>query len=182
MGFLLLGVDSLIASIAVGPILAKRSLAVLAWFAVLFGVGDGAGYLLGTALHYSIPDNLSSTIEYGMMLILGIYWLIVAVVSRMAAHAEMSQKSHWGVWLLPWLLSVDNITFGAVDGVPAHFSVWQSAGAQFLSSAVQAGLGLAIGIGVVAAFPAIRRRMPLANAVAGILIILGAGFMLVTGL
>jgi hypothetical protein len=48
-------------------------------------------------------------------------------------------------------------------------------------SAVQAGIGLAAGIGIVAAFPVLRRRMPLANAVAGVLILLGAGFMLVTG-
>jgi hypothetical protein len=181
MGFLLLGVDSLIACIAVGPILAKRKLAVLSSFALLFGVGDGGGYLLGTAFHYSISDGLSSSIEYGVMLALGIYWLAVALISRGAAKAELSEKSHWGVWVLPWVLSVDNITYGVVSGVPAHFSVLASAGEQALSSAVQAGIGLAIGIGVVAAFPALRRRMPLANAVAGILIILGAGFMLVTG-
>jgi hypothetical protein len=180
MGFLLLGVDSLIACIAVGPIMSRR-LAILVPFALLFGVGDGGGYLLGTALHYSMPDNLSSSIEYGVMLILGIYWLAVAVISKMAAKAELSAKSRWGVWILPWLLSIDNITYGAVNGVPAHFSVWASAGEQALSSAVQAGVGLAIGIGVVAAFPAVRRRMPLANAVAGVLIIAGAGLMLVTG-
>jgi hypothetical protein len=181
VGFLLLGVDSLIACVAVGPIMAKRSLAVLSSFAVLFGVGDGAGFLIGTAFHYSMSGRLGNSIEYGVMLILGSYWLSVAVISRMAARAELTEKSHWGVWLLPWLLTVDNITFGAVDGVPAHFSVWQSAGEQFLSSAAQAGVGLAIGIGVVAAIPALRRRLPLANALAGVLMIAGAGVMLVTG-
>lgn len=182
MGFLLLGVDSLIACIAIGPIMAKRRVAVLTSLALLFGVGDGAGFLLGTAFHYSISDSLSSTIEYGFMLALGIYWLAVALLSRGAAKAELSQKSHWGVWILPWALSVDNITYGVVDGVPAHFSVWASAGEQALSSAVQAGIGLAIGIGVVAAIPAVRRHMSLANALAGVLVILGAGVMLVTGL
>jgi hypothetical protein len=181
MGFLLLGVDSLIACIAVGPIMAKRKLAVLSSFAVLFGVGDGAGYLLGTAFHYSVSNGLSNSIEYGFMLALGIYWLAVALFSRGAAKAEKSNKHHWMVWALPWVLSVDNITYGVVSGVPQHFSVWASAGEQFLSSAVQAGIGLAIGIGVVAAFPAVRRRMPLANAMAGVLIIAGAGLMLVTG-
>ena len=180
MGFLLLGVDSLIACIAVGPIMQRRML-VLTSFALLFGVGDGAGYLLGTAFHYSAPDSLSSPVEYGVMLILGVYWLGVAVLSKMSAKAELSSKSRWGVWILPWALSIDNISYGAVNGVPAHFSVWASAGEQFLSSAVQAGIGLAIGIGVVAAFPVVRRRMPLANAVAGCLIIAGAGVMLVTG-
>jgi hypothetical protein len=47
MGFLLLGVDSLIACIAVGPIISRR---VAVPFALLFGVGDGGGYLLGTAV------------------------------------------------------------------------------------------------------------------------------------
>jgi hypothetical protein len=28
------------------------------------------------------------------------------------------------VWILPWALSVDNITYGLVSGVPAHASVW----------------------------------------------------------
>jgi putative Mn2+ efflux pump MntP len=181
MGFLLLGVDSLIACIAIGPIMAKRRAAVLSWLAVLFGVGDGAGYLLGTVLHYSMPDSLSSSIEYGVMVILGVYWLAVALISRSAAKAELSDKSRWGVWILPWLLSVDNITYGAVNGVPAHFSVWASAGEQALSSAVQAGIGLAIGIYVVGRIPAIRRRMPLANAITGVLIIAGAGIMYVTG-
>jgi len=181
MGFLLLGVDSLIACIAIGPIMAKRSLAVLTSLAVLFGVGDGAGYLLGTALHYSIPDSLSADIEYSVLVILGVYWIAVAVISRMAAKAEVSDKSHWGVWVLPWALSVDNITYGAVNGVPAHFSVWASAGEQFLSSAVQAGVGLAIGIGVVAAIPGLRRRMPVVNALAGVLLLAGAGLMYVTG-
>ena len=181
MGFLLLGVDSLIACIAVGPLLAKWRLSALSSFAVLFGVGDGGGYLLGTALHYSMPDTLSADIEYAVLGILGVYWLAVAVISRMAAKAELSEKSHWGVWILPWALSVDNITYGAVTGVPQHFSVWASAGEQALSSAVQAGVGLAIGIGVLAAFPAVKRRMPLVNAVAGVLLLAGAGLMYATG-
>jgi hypothetical protein len=47
------------------------------------------------------------------------------------------------VWILPWALSIDNITCGLVDGVPAHASIWFSAGEQTLSSAVQAGAMLA---------------------------------------
>ena len=58
--WLLLGVDSLIACIAVGPIMDRR-LSVLVPFALLFGVGDGGGYLLGTALHWSYPDSWVSS-------------------------------------------------------------------------------------------------------------------------
>jgi hypothetical protein len=178
VGFLLLGIDSLIACIAVGPIMGRRLL-VLSSFALLFGVGDGGGYLLGTALHYSIPDSLSNTIEFGFLLILGVYWIAIAFLSKKAAQAELQEKSRWGVWILPWALSVDNLTYGAVNGIPAHYSVLASAGEQALSSAVQAGIGLAIGIGLVAAFPAMRRRMALANGIAGVLVIVAAGALFV---
>jgi hypothetical protein len=180
MGFLLLGVDSLIACIAVGPIMGRR-LPVLSSFAVLFGVGDGGGFLLGTALHFSMPDNVSNFIEYGFLGILGVYWIAIALISRKAAEAEPQSRSRWGVWVLPWALSVDNITYGAVSGVPAHFSVWASAGEQALSSAVQAGIGLAIGIGIATAFPALRRRMALANGVAGGLLLVAAGALIAVG-
>jgi hypothetical protein len=178
VGFLLLGVDSLIACIAVGPIMGRRLL-VLSSFVLLFGVGDGGGYLLGTALHYSIPDSVSTAVEFGFLFILGAYWIGIAVLSRKAAQAELEPKSRWGVWILPWALSVDNLTYGAVDGIPAHYSAWLSAGEQALSSAVQAGIGLAIGIGLVAAFPAMRRRLAMSNAIAGVLILAAAGALFV---
>jgi hypothetical protein len=182
MGFLLLGVDSLIACIAVGPIMSRRLL-VLGSFALLFGVGDGGGYLLGTAFHWSVPDNVSNIVETGFLVILGIYWIALAIYSKWAAKQELEQtsKARWGVWILPWVLSVDNITYGLVNGIPAHYSVWLSAGEQALSSAVQAGIGLAIGLGLAALFPVVRRRMVLANGICGGLLIAAAGVLLVVG-
>jgi hypothetical protein len=178
--WLLLGTDSLIACIAVGPIMAKRSLAVLSSFAVLFGVGDGLGYLLGCAIHWSYPDSLGF-LAPTVVAVIGVYWIGVAIVSRMAAKAELSEKSHWGIWILPWLLSLDNITYGVVNGVSGGASTWLSAFEQFLSSALQAGVGLAVGIGIAAAIPAVRQRMWLANATAGVLMITGGIVMYVTG-
>jgi putative Mn2+ efflux pump MntP len=182
MGFLLLGVDSLIACIAVGPIMSRRLL-VLTPFVLLFGVGDGGGYLLGTAFHWSVPDNVSNIIETGFLVILGIYWIALAIYSKWAAKQELEQtsKARWGVWILPFALSVDNITYGLVNGIPAHYSVWLSAGEQALSSAAQAGIGLGIGIGLAALFPVMRRRMALANGIAGGLLIAAAGVLLVVG-
>jgi hypothetical protein len=182
MGFLLLGVDSLIACIAVGPIMSRR-LMVLGSFAVLFGVGDGGGYLLGTAFHWSVPDNVSNIVETGFLVILGIYWIALAIYSKWAARQEQEQtsKAHWALWALPWVLSIDNITYGLVSGVPAHYTALASAGEQALSSTVQASIGLAIGIGLAYAFPAVRRRMALANGIAGSLLIIGAGVLLVVG-
>jgi small basic protein len=173
MGFLLLGVDSLIACIAVGPIISRR---IAVPFALLFGVGDGGGFLLGTAFHWSVPDTLSNILQTAILVALGVY-------SKWAAKQELEQtsKARWGVWILPAVLSIDNITFGLVDGVPAHASVWFSAGAQALSSTAQAGIGLAIGMAIAYAFPAVRRRMALANGIAGAALIVGAGVLLAVG-
>jgi hypothetical protein len=178
MGFLLLGIDSLIACIAVGPIISRRAAVP---FALLFGVGDGGGFLLGTAFHWSMPDNVSSIVETATLVALGIYWLAIAILSRRAAMAGQQSSPRWGVWILPWVLSIDNITFGVVDGVPHNASVWFSAGEQALSSAIQAGIGLAITMAIAYAFPALRRRIPLANGVAGGALILAAGTLLIVG-
>src|ERR1700734_3192544 len=122
--WLLLGTDSLIACIAVGPMMARR-MSVLVPFALLFGVG--LGYLLGCALHWSYPDNLSF-LAPTVVAVIGVYWIVVAVVARRAAAAEENPRARWGVWVLPWLLSLDNITYGAVNGVSGGASIWASAG------------------------------------------------------
>ena len=179
MAWLLLGVDSLIACIAVGPMVSRR-MSVLVPFALLFGVGDGGGFLLGSALHWSYPDNLSF-LAPTVVAVIGIYWIAVAIVSRKAAAAEENPRARWGIWVLPWLLSLDNITFGVVDGVSNGASVWASAGEQALSSALQAGIGLAIGIGLAYSIPALRRRMWLANATAGAAMLVAAGVLYVVG-
>src|SRR5580698_10392134 len=178
LGFLLLGVDSLIACIAVGPIITRRMAAPLI---ILFGVGDGGGFLLGSAFHWSISDSLSNVLQTAILVALGVYWIALAIFSKRAAIAEQESRSHWGIWILPWALSIDNITYGLVDGVPAHASVWFSAGEQALSSSVQAGIGLAIGIALAALFPVVRRRMALANGIAGALLIVSAGVLLAVG-
>ncbi len=180
MGFLLLGVDSLIACIAIGPIMSRR-LAACGALVVLFGIGDGGGFLLGSAFHWSVSDSLSNILQTSILVVLGLYWIAIAIFSKRAAAAEQESRSHWGIWVLPWALSIDNITYGIVDGVPAHASVWFSAGEQALSSSVQAGIGLAIGMGLAALFPVVRRRMALANGIAGALMIAAAGVLLVVG-
>ena len=178
MGFLLLGVDSLIACIAIGPIISRRWAAPLI---ALFGIGDGGGYLLGTAFHWSVPDGVSNIVQTAVLLALGLYWIAIAIFSKKAAMAEQQSKSRWGVWILPWLLSLDNITYGAVDGASHGASIYLSAFEQFASSAIQAGVGLAIGVGIAYSIPALRRHMWLANATAGALMIVGAGVLHAVG-
>ena len=176
-GFLLLGTDRPFACIAVGVIISRR---IAIPFAILFG--DGGGYLLGTAFHWSVSDSFSTFVTTSVLVILGLYWLAVAAYSRWATAKDPdSTRARWAVWILPWALSIDNITYGLVDGVPAHASVWASAGVQALSSSVQAGIGLAIGLGIAYAFPAVRRRMPLANGIAGVALIAAAGVLLAVG-
>jgi putative Mn2+ efflux pump MntP len=149
----------------------------------LFGVGDGGGFLLGSAFHWSVSDTLSNILQTAILVALGLYWIALAIYSKWAAKQELQQssKARWAVWILPWALSIDNITFGLVDGVPAHASVWFSAGEQALSSSAQAGIGLAIGMGLAFLFPVVRRRMALANGIAGAALIVAAGALLFVG-
>jgi putative Mn2+ efflux pump MntP len=178
MGFLLLGIDSLIACIAVGAIIRRR------WsvpFAALFGICDGGGFLLGTAFHWSMPDRVSNITEAVVLGVLGLYWIGIAIFSRQAALADQQSRSRWAVWVLPFVLSVDNITFGLVDGVSKNASVWQSAGEQAVSSAILAGIGLVVGMGIAYAIPTLRRRMALANGVCGVALLVACGVILTVG-
>jgi hypothetical protein len=61
------------------------------------------------------------------------------------------------VWALPFALSIDNITFGVIDG---HWTtnVWGQAGQQALSSALLAGVGVALSVWVASKIPVIRSR------------------------
>lgn len=174
MGFLLLGTDSLVACIAVGAIISRRFAIP---FAILFGIGDGGGYLLGTAFHWSVSDSVSSFIATTALTVLGLYWIAIAIYTKWAAKDPNSSKAKWAVLVLPWALSIDNITYGLVSGVPAHALVWFSAGEQALSSAVQAGIGILIAWGLVALFPVLKRQMSLAFAFCGVAILAAAGAM-----
>jgi hypothetical protein len=51
MGFLLLGIDSLIACIAIGALVEKRS---RLWLAGLFGLADGVAFLIGAGLGWGL--------------------------------------------------------------------------------------------------------------------------------
>lgn len=172
MGFLLLGIDSLIACVAVGPIISRR------WcvpFAALFGICDGGGFLLGSAFRWSVPDNVSTIVQTSVLIALGIYWIAIAVFASTAQVAS----SRWLAWGLPVALSIDNITFGLVGGHPGV--ILGQAGEQALSSVLLAGLGLMAGLGLARVFPATRRHAAIANGVAGGALILASGALLLVG-
>jgi hypothetical protein len=72
MGFLLLVIDSLIACIAVGPIIRRRAFVP---FAALFGSCDAGGFLLGSAFHWSVPDSDAAIVQTSVLILLGFYWI-----------------------------------------------------------------------------------------------------------
>jgi hypothetical protein len=113
-----LGFDSLLAGIAIGPvILSNRDRAL---FAVLFGVCDGLGTLLGLLLPHHFSEAPSAAL----------YLLGVLFIVQSARHSR--------TWLLatPLLLGLDNF---AVGGTVADVPVLA------LSSAVMAAVGIALG-------------------------------------
>ena len=174
MSFLLLGVDSLIACLAIGWILPKEWRVPLAG---LFGITDGLGFLLGSALHWSVPNAVSTWVETGVFVGLGVYWIVLSVMSKRAAGTK------W-VWALPFALSIDNITFGVIDG---HWTtnVWGQAGQQALSSALFAGIGIVLSVAVVSGIPAVRTRLQRSPAAglgfAGVALIVAAAAELAIG-
>lgn len=148
MGWLLLGIDSLVACIAVGALLTKRQ-----WvpFALMFGLADGLGTLLGITLHWSVPEVTSTVVATAFMVGLGIYWLAVSAVS------ERMSGTGW-VWLVPWVLTIDNITYGGID------NAWSSAPSvqaleTGLSSVIQAGAGIAVSVVIARMVPRAIRAM-----------------------
>ena len=207
--FFLLGVDSLIACIVTGPMFIKprrhenselrspdERLSRRKWWAIgglslsalavpygfSYGAGDGIGYLIGTAFHFSVSDSLSEAVETTLLVALGLYWIGIYFAARnMQASERLQQWSRRGIWVLPVALSIDNLTYGAVTGVPAHASVWASAGLQALASAGLGLVGLGVGIGLAVLIPALRTRMYRTFGVVGVGVIATAAVLAYTG-
>lgn len=170
MGFLLLGIDSLIACLAVGTVISRKARVP---FALCFGIADGGGFLLGTALHWSMPGMVSTAVETAVFVALGVYWIALATMSRQTAGTR------W-VWILPLVLSIDNITYGLIDHSWTT-NVWGQAAEQALSSALLAGVGLAIAALVKRSVPALQRSRMLSLGFAGAGLIAAAGVELLIG-
>jgi hypothetical protein len=151
-------------------------------YGLSYGAGDGFGYLIGTLFHFSLSDSLSTVLETTLLVALGFYWIAIYLAARKMQASERLQKWSWrGIWILPVALSTDNLTYGAVTGVPAHASVWASAGLQALASGALGLTGLAIGIGLAALIPALRTRMYRTFGVVGVGVIATAVLLGITG-
>jgi hypothetical protein len=169
MGFLLLGVDSLIAGTAIGPVVDRRSRLPLA---VLFGVADAVGFLIAAGLGWQLSDDMSVALETGILVALGLWLLVVAAGMRRVA-------GNWPVWVVPWALTLDNLAYGLVGDHSAG-SLLGPAGEQALSSALLALVGLLVAVVLPRVLPVMERRAT-AYRVAGGALILAAGGLVLLG-
>jgi hypothetical protein len=167
MGFLLLGIDSLIACMAIGAIVDRRWRLPLA---VLFGVADGVAFLIGAGLGWQLSAGLTEVLEIGTLVALALWLLVVAAGMRRAAEL-------WPVWVLPFALTFDNLAYGAVGD---HSTGWLlgHAGEQALSSSLLALVGLlAAAVVLPRVLPVMERRAAVRFAGAALLLATG-GFLL----
>jgi hypothetical protein len=166
MNFLLLGIDSLIACLAIGALVDRRS---WVWLALLFGIADAGAFLIGAGLGWGLMSEAASeVIEMGTLVLLGVYLLVVA--------ASMGQiTARWAVWVLPFALTVDNLTFGLAGEQTG--SIPGEALAMALSSGMLAYLGLFAALWLPRVLPA---RVE-ATRIAGAALLIGAGALFVVG-
>ena len=116
---------------------------------------DADGFLLGTWLHWSIPDGTANVVKTAVLVGLGVYWLGIALYARRLA------ETRW-VWALPFVLSIDNITYGLIDHAWSS-SVAVQAIEQLISSSLLALVGLIASAAVLRAIPeaeAAEHRVP----------------------
>ena len=162
MNFLLLGIDSLIACLAIGALVDRRS---WVWLAALFATADAAAFLIGAGLGWGLMSQAASeVIGMGTLVLLGVYLLVVA-----AGTAQVTARR--AVWVLPFALTLDNLTFG-LAGEPTS-----SVLAQALSSGMLAYLGLFAAVWLPRVLPAKVE----ATRVAGAALLIGAGALFLVG-
>jgi hypothetical protein len=166
MNFLLLGLDSLIAAIAIGALVDRRS---WVWLAGLFGLADGVAFLIGAGLGVGLVSQAASeVIEMGTLVLLGVYLLVVA-----AGTAQLTAR--WAVWVLPFALTFDNLTFGLAGEQTG--SVGGEAIVQSLSSGMLAYLGLFVALWL----PKVVPGKVEATRIAGASLLIGAGALALVG-
>jgi len=168
MGFLLLGIDSLIACIAIGAIVDRRWRLPLA---AAFGVADGTAFLIGAGLGWTISAGVTEVLEIGTLAALGVWLIVVAAGTRRVAEL-------WPLWVLPLALTMDNLAYGVASDYSG--SLLGHAAEQALSSALLALVGLYVAGVLPRVLPALERRA-VAVRVAGAALLLATGGFLLLG-
>jgi hypothetical protein len=168
MGFLLLGIDSLIACIAIGAIVDRRWRLPLA---AAFGVADGTAFLIGAGLGWTISAGVTEVLEIGTLAALGVWLIVVAAGTRRVAQL-------WPLWVLPLALTMDNLAYGVASDYSG--SLLGHAAEQALSSALLALVGLYVAGVLPRVLPAMERRA-IAVRFAGAALLLATGGLLLLG-
>jgi hypothetical protein len=168
MGFLLLGIDSFIACMAIGAIVDRRWRLPLA---ALFGIADGVAFLIGAGLGWTLSAGLTEVLEIGTLVALGLWLLVVAAGMRRAADL-------WPVWVLPLALTVDNLAYGVAGDYSG--SLLGHAAEQALSSGLLALIGLYVAGMLPRVLPALERRT-VALRFAGAALLLATGGLMLLG-
>ena len=166
MGFLLLGIDSLIACMAIGAIVDRRWRLPLA---AAFGVADAVAFLIGAGLGWTISARVTEVLEVGMLGALGLWLIVVAAGIRRAAEL-------WPVWVLPIALTVDNLAYGVANDYSG--SLLGHAAEQALSSALLAVVGLYVAGVLPRVLPAMERRAVAVRFAGAALLLATGGFLL----
>jgi hypothetical protein len=168
MGFLLLGIDSFIACMAIGAIVDRRWRLPLA---ALFGVADGCAFLIGAGLGWTISESVTGFLEVGTLAALAYYLIVVAAGSRLV-------KATWAVWLVPIALTMDNLAFGVANDYSG--SLAGHAALQALSSALMALAGLYVAGVLPRVVPALQSRT-VAVRFSGVALLAATGVFLLLG-
>lgn len=168
MSFLMLGIDSFIACLAVGALVQRKS-----WFAfaALFGICDSSAFLLGHAMRWEMSESVANVVSTTALVALGLYLIVVAVTAQKVANTR------W-VWALPLALTLDNITFGLIENSWST-AVPVEAGEQLLSSACLALAGIAVSAAIVRAVPKVHKNRILTTGIVGAAAIIAAPVLLV---
>jgi hypothetical protein len=167
MGFLLLGIDSLIACMAIGAIVDRRWRLPLV---ALFGLADAAAFLIGAGLGWTLSAGLTEVLEVGTLAGLGLWLLVVAAGTRRMAEL-------WPVWVLPLALTMDNLAYGVASDYSG--SLAGHAAEQAASSSLLALAGLvAAAVVLPRVLPAIERRTVAIRFAGAALLLATGGFLL----
>jgi hypothetical protein len=166
MGFLLLGLDSFIACMAIGAIVDKRWRLPLAG---LFGLADGAAFLIGAGLGWTISAGVTEVLEVGTLAALGLWLLVVAAGTRRVAEL-------WPLWVLPLALTMDNLAYGVANDYSG--SLLGHAAEQALSSSLLALVGLYVAGVLPRMLPALERRAFAVRFAGAALLLATGGFLL----
>jgi hypothetical protein len=166
MGFLLLGIDSLIACIAIGAIVDRRWRLPLA---AAFGVADGTAFLIGAGLGWTISAGVTEVLEIGTLAALGVWLIVVAAGTRRVAQL-------WPLWVLPLALTMDNLAYGVASDYSG--SLLGHAAEQALSSALLALVGLYVAGVLPRVLPAMERRAVAVRFAGAALLLATGGFLL----